>query len=585
MRAPHDAAAGAADGTIGTVLERLSVRGLAIIDAVEIELAPGFVAITGETGAGKSLLVESLKLLTGQRARTDQVRSDADRLRVEGWFSALASPQLDAACHELGIECDGELVIRREVVAEGRSRCWLNDVPVTVTALQQIAPALLSIHGQHEQFGLAEPAVQRRLVDEYGGHATLLAEVAAAWHAWRTAAAALAELEAAQASRRDRLDAIAFQIAEIDAVAPQPGEDEALRQRRQLLRHAVRVMELTGATLARLAEDDGAAVAALARSERDLEEIAACGLAVGEAAARLAEARVVVEEVVRELQDLTAGVGEDPADLEQVEGRLHRLERLLLKYGADLAAVIDHRQSLATEQAALAGVGERLEDARREAATTLAAYDDVAHRLQAARVAAGEALVGEVATVLAELAMAGTRIELTWTAVGDPASPLERAGSAVAFGPDGVEECELQIAPNPGEPLRPMARIASGGELSRLHLALRTVLRRRAPSGGLTLLFDEVDSGLGGGTAAALARLLRRLAAADQVIVVTHLPQVAAGAASHHRIDKLVADRRTVTRVTTLDDAGRVEELARMLSGGRVTDAARSHARQLMAEA
>lgn len=567
------------------MLERLSVHGLAIIDAVEIELAPGFVALTGETGAGKSLLVESLKLLTGQRARTDQVRRDADRLRVEGWFTALESPELAAACDELGIGWDGELVIRREVAAEGRSRCWVNDVPVTVTALQQLAPALLSIHGQHEQFGLAEPAVQRRLVDEYGGHADLLAEVASAWRAWRQAAAAVAELEAARASRRDRLDAIAFQIAEIDAVDPQPGEDEQLRQRRQLLRHAVRVMELTAATLTRLAEDDAAAVPALARSERDLEEIAACGLAVGGAAGRLGEARVIVEEVVRELQDLTDGVGEDPADLEQVEARLHRLERLMLKYGPDLGAVVERRQELAEEQAALTGVGERLEEARREAATTLAAYDDAARRLQAARATAGEALVTEVAAVLTELAMAGTRVELTWRPAADPASPLERDGQAVAFGPDGVEECELEIAPNPGEPLRPMARIASGGELSRLHLALRTVLRRRAPRGGLTLLFDEVDSGLGGGTAAALARLLRRLAAADQVIVVTHLPQVAAGASSQHRIEKLVTDGRTVTAVTPLDEEGRVEELARMLSGGRLTEAARSHARQLMAEA
>lgn len=564
------------------MLERLTVRGLAIIDEVELDLEPGFVALTGETGAGKSLLVESLKLLAGQRAQTDMVRTGEDRLRVEGWFALGAAIELEAVLDELGVEADGELVVRREVAAEGRSRCWLNDVPVTAGALQRIAPQLLSIHGQHEQYGLAEPAVQRELVDRFGALEPLVDELRQAWQRWRDARDGLEGLRSARAGRRDRLDVIAFQLAEVDGVDPAPREDEELRQRRQLLRHAVRVMELSGAVLGRLSEADGAAVEALAKAERDLREMAACGLAVADAAGRVGEARVVVEEVVRELQGLTADVAEDPAELEQVESRLHRLEQLMLKYGATVDEVRCHRQRLLGERAELDAVEERIDEAVAAERQALEAYDAVARRLEAARAAAGRELAAATTDVLDGLAMGGTRLELECRTRRDPSSPLVRDGEPVAFGPDGVEECELLIAPNPGEEPRPMARIASGGELSRIHLALRTVLRRRSRRGTSTLLFDEVDSGLGGGAAAALAELLAGLAEVDQVVVVTHLPQVAARAASHHRIDKRVVDERTVTRVTALGPDDRVEELARMLSGDRLTDAARAHARELL---
>ncbi len=570
------------DGTIRAVLERLRVRGLAIIDEVELDLEPGFVALTGETGAGKSLLVESLKLLAGQRAQTDMVRTGEDRLRVEGFFAPGSSPELEAALAELGVDADEELVVRREVAAEGRSRCWLNDVPVTAGALQRIAPQLLSIHGQHEQYGLAEPAVQRELVDRFGGLEPQVDELRGAWRRWRDARDGLEALRTARTGRRDRLDAIAFQLAEIDGVDPSPGEDRDLRQRRQLLRHAVRVMELSGAVLGRLSEADGSAVEALAKAERELREMASCGLAVVDAAGRLGEARVVVEEVVRELQGMTADVAEDPAELEQVESRLHRLEQLLLKYGATVDEVRSHRERLLEERAELEAVEERIDEAAAAERQALDAYDAVARRLEAARTAAGRELAAEVGRVLDGLAMGGTRLDLDSRCRPDPSSPLVRGGRPVAFGPDGVEEYELLIAPNPGEEPRPMARIASGGELSRIHLALRTVLRRRSRRGALTLLFDEVDSGLGGGAAAALAELLASLAEVDQVVVVTHLPQVAARAASHHRVDKRVAGERTVTRVTTLGAAARVEELARMLSGDRLTDAARAHARELL---
>lgn len=564
------------------MLERLLVSGLGIIDAVEVEMAAGFVALTGETGAGKSLLVTSLELVAGRRATTELVRTGDDSLRVEGWFRVDDSSPAAAILDEVGAPGLDPLVIRRELPADGRGRCWVNDVSVTATTLQRLAPYLLSIHGQHEQHGLADPAVQRRLVDLAGGLDEARNDVRSRFTEWRAVADRLDRLETARAGRRDRLDAIAFQLAEIDAVSPEPDEHEQLLSRRQVLRNATRLRELAEAVLSSLADDDRSVIDRLAQAERDVDEMASHGLALSDANAGLGEARILVEELVREVQDLTSDIDGDPGELDAVESRLHRLDQLMLKYGEPLSKVVDHRAALHDERSHLEAVEDELGEAAEAAACALSDYDEAARRLDAARQRAGVTLARSVEEVLARLNMAGTRLEFAWQPRRDDASPLVRGGVRVAFDGDGVDECELLIAANPGETPRPMARIASGGELSRLHLALRTVLRSSGPGGAMTLLFDEVDSGLGGATAAALAGLLADLAGTDQVLAVTHLPQVAAAADSHLRVEKVERDGRAVTRVVVLDDAERELELARMLAGDRIGDSARAHARELL---
>jgi DNA repair protein RecN (Recombination protein N) len=564
------------------MLERLLVQGLGIIDAVEVELAPGFVALTGETGAGKSLLVTSLELLAGRRATAELVRTGDDRLRVEGWFRIADGPDLDEILDEIGAVDDGQLVIRRELSAEGRGRCWINDVSVTVGTLQRIAPYLLSIHGQHEQHGLADTRVQRQLVDDTGGHDEVLAEVGDRFSEWRTAADQLAALEALRAVRRDRLDTIAFQLAEIDAVGPTPGEHELLTARRQVLRNAARLRELSASIIASLDDDEASAVDRLARAERDVEEMVAHGLPLADGHASLTEARIHVEELVREVRALSADVDGDPDELENVEGRLYSLDQLMLKYGEPLAMVVEHHAALVDERTRLEEVEDRLEAAATAAAAALDDFDEAARRLDEIRSSAGAALARSVEKVLTRLNMAGTKLVFRWLPRVDDTSVLRRDGVGVAFDAAGVDECELLIAANPGEEPRPMARIASGGELSRIHLAIRTVLRSARPGGTLTLLFDEVDSGLGGATAAALAALLADLAVTDQVLAVTHLPQVAAAAGSHFRVDKVERDGRAVTRVCSLEDEDREIELARMLAGDEIGASARAHARSLL---
>jgi len=564
------------------MLEGLTVSGLGIIDAVDIELAPGFVALTGETGAGKSLLVSSLELLAGRRASAELVRTGDERLRVEARFTMGADAALREILDSVGVDDADRLVIRRELTAAGRGRCWVNDVTVTAATLQRMAPFLLSIHGQHEQYGLADNEVQRRLVDDAGDHDALLEATGERYREWRDAAGELAELRAARANRRDRLDVVAFQLAEIDGVGPAEDEVERLGSRRMVLRNAARLEELAAAVLGSLDEGDDAVVDRLARAERDVEEMIAAGLSLAEGGAGLAEARIHVEELVREVRKVAAEVDGDPGELDEVESRLHALDRLMLKYGEPLRAVLEHREALLTEKARLEEVEDRLDAAAAAADHALMRYSTAAERLQRARSDAGVELARDVEEILARLNMGGTRLQFEWRGRPDPESPLDRDGVRVAFGADGVEEVELLIAANPGEEPRPMARIASGGELSRIHLALRTALRTRRRSASMTLLFDEVDSGLGGATAAALGGLLAELAATDQVLAVTHLPQVAAAAESHFRIDKITEDGRSVTRVRALGGDERELELARMLAGDELGESARAHARALL---
>ncbi len=564
------------------MLERLQVRSLGIIENIDVAFGRGFSVLTGETGAGKSLLVESLELIGGRRASAELIRSGDEKLVVEAWFDQPASGRLAAEFDDLGIPTADEVVIRREITLAGRSRCWVNDTAVTVRGLQRIASHLLAIHGQHEQYGLAEGDTQRRLVDAFGDLGAEAAGVQDFWQRWIEASGEVRRLEAARDRRRDRMDTILFQEGEIDAMAPTPGEDDELRARRLRLRHAARLQALTSGVVDGLGDREGAVVEELARAERGVAQMGECGVDVEEILRLVTEARVISEEALREVRALGGDIREDPAELDGIESRLHALEKMMLKYGGTLEEVLDHRERLRAERTELEKVEDRLESARRDDAAALEAFDEAAICLQLKRVEASRAMAVEISRVLERMDMVGTMLDFHWAARPEDGSPLRRDGLPVGFGADGVEEVELLLAANEGEDLRPMARIASGGELSRLHLAVRTVLRQRGPSQGLTLLFDEVDSGLGGATAAALAGLLAELAHHDQVLVVTHLAQVAGRAEAQFKVEKSVNGGRTTTSVTRLEGEARTREVARMVAGEAVTDAARSHAAELL---
>ena len=564
------------------MLRELEVRDLGIIDRVRLELPVGFTVLSGETGAGKSLLVQSLQLLAGARADAEQVRGGRDRLLVEGCFTLPTEPDALAILAELGVASESdELVLRREVSAHGRSRAWVNDVPVTIGALARLAPFLLAIDGQHEQRGLADPATHIAVVDAAGGLGPLRDQVAAAFAAWQQVQERLESHRRALASRRDRLDVIAFQLREIEEARLSAGEDLTLAEERTLLRHSERIGELLTSAEGALAGEGGAV--ALARAARAVRELCALGLDLGALQQDLESAQVLAEEAERTLVSLSGRVRPDPARLELVESRMALVERLAKKYGGSLDAVLAHHEMVLAERTDLEGVEDdivRLEAEERELAGAFVACALVLSR---GRDSAAIEFAEQVVRVLAHLGMPKVALLLKLAPRLSPAGPFELDGERVDGGPDGIDVGELHISTNPGEPPRPMAQIASGGELSRLHLAIRTVLReartRRDP---LALLFDEVDAGIGGRVADELGELLAEQGKRDQVLVVTHLPQVAARAATQLVVRKESKGGRTVTRVEPVAGDARVDELVRMLGGAADSRAARDHARELL---
>lgn len=563
------------------MLHELAVRNLGIIEQVELSLPSGLVALTGETGAGKSLLVQSLQLLQGDRADAEQVRAGCDKLVVQARLAVPANSPVYPILAEMGIDAGDELVLRREVTAGGRSRAWINEAPVTAGALQRLAPHLLVIHGQHDQRSLADPARHLDLVDAMGGLAEERAAVAQAFAAWEEARHALAAQRRALASRQERLDLIDLRCREIDQARCVEGEDEALRQERALLRHAERIGELVQAVRTAIGGEGGAV--ALARAARAAAELASLGLPAQEAAADLEQARLLTEEAERAIESLASRVRHDPARLEAVEARLAVLERLARKYGGSLAAVAAERARLERERAELEAVEDDIQRLAAHEEELARGYLACAVTLSRRRAAAGRTVASQVAAVLAKLGMPAVTLQLClkrrWAEDGE----LELDGRRVRPAADGIDVGEWMFSANPGEEARPLSRIASGGELSRLHLAMRTVTRERAGEpGGVTLLFDEVDSGIGGLVADELGRLLAEVAQRDQVLVVTHLPQVAARASAHLAVSKVSEGGRTVTRVVPVEGEERVAELVRMLGGSVATPAARRHAEELL---
>jgi len=563
------------------VLRELEVRDLGIIDRVRLELPEGFVVLTGETGAGKSLLVQSLKLLSGERGDADMLRAGAEKLLVEGCFAPVPRV-LAAVLAELGVEAQGELVIRREMTAQGRSRAWVNDVPVTLAALQKLSPALLRIAGQHEQRDLADPTTHLALVDTFGELGPLAEEVARAFVAWEKAREALTSCRKRLAERRDRLDLIAFQLGEIAAARLRPGEQEALLEERAFLRHGERIGELLASARQALAGEGG--TAQLARATKAVRELAGLGVAVGEVEEQLEQARVLAEEALRVLDGLADRVRVDPGRLEEVENRLALIERLARKYGGSVEAVLEHFAALEQEKELLEGAEEQLATLEREEQAAQGTYLSKALALRDAREGAGAAFAAAVAQVLARLGMGGTQLALRQRLRTGEEGSLTWEGQTLRPAPWGIADGELYVSPNPGEPLKPLAKIASGGELSRIHLAIRTVLRQStAGQEPMTLLFDEVDSGIGGRVAEEVGKLLRELGRREQVLVVTHLPQVASRANAHLVVSKHTRQGRTVTEVVRVEGEARVAELVRMLGASEDSTAARRHAQELLA--
>ncbi len=566
------------------MIRDLHVRNLAVVAEASLELGPGLNVLTGETGAGKSLVVDSLALLAGARASSDLVRRGAGTLTVGGVFEPAAGGWRDVL-EEAGLEDDeGPLLIRREISRSGRNRVFVNDRPATVRLLSTLAPSILRIHAQREELELVSPELQRRWLDRSAAEESepLLRRTGDLYREYRELARRLSRSQAEERLRLERIDLLRFQGDEIDAARLHEGEEEDLRRERLLLRHGEAIGEGLGGALELVFDDDGSATERLARARKLLAGIAEWEPEAGAWAGELDELGIRLAEVARSLRDRAESLEADPARLDEVEERLALLERLFRKYGASSAEVLAFRRGIGEELGDLVADDEAREALAGKLEAALGAYRDAALELSAARRSWGDRLESRILAELEELAMGKARFAVRLERREQAASALVVDGRPIEHSAAGIDAVTFELAANPGEAMEPLARVASGGELSRVYLALQLAARDDGADRP-ALVFDEVDAGVGGAEAAALGRKLQRLSKAGQILAVTHLPQVASCADVHHKVEKRVAGGRTRMVVRRLDAKGRVEEIARMLAGRKVTELSRSHAEELIA--
>ena len=567
------------------MLRSLHVRNLAVIERAELEFGPGLNVVTGETGAGKSLVVDSLSLLAGGRASSEMIRTGAGTLAVSGLFEP-SGTAWRGQLEEAGVPADGdELLVRREVTREGRNRVFVNDQQVTARLLSTVAHGLIRIFGQRDELGMLSADLQRAWLDRSGGDslAALVDSCREAHVAHREAAHRLERLSLDDQLRQERIDLLKFQTAEIDAARLLPGEDEELRAEREVLRHAEAIAGALHRAIALLSEDELAVDGRVAQAGNALSEISRWQPEAESWVEILAGVGATVNDVAQELRTRAAGRESDPARLNQIEERLSVIERLTRKHGGSSSDVLEHGRRLSEELFELETADVRREEVEQEAAARLAEYAGRAEALSAARRQRAGDLEREVLGHLLDLAFERAAFEVEIARELRAGSPLELDGERVAFDAQGVDRVTYRFSANPGEDLRPLSRVASGGELARLFLALQTAVRGGGPAEGPTLVFDEVDSGVGGAEAAIVGRKLQRLANGGQILAVTHLPQVASRGNRHLEVKKEVHAGRTRVDVHRLDHEHRIEEVARMLAGEHVTDASRSAAAELLA--
>jgi DNA repair protein RecN (Recombination protein N) len=553
------------------LLRHLQIRDFAIIESVEIEFRPGLTVLTGETGAGKSILIDALELLCGGKAGADLVRAGTERADVSATVDiSRTGGVLRHLLSEQSISDDGELIVRRVVGADGRSRAWLNGQAIPLQLLRQVSELLFDIHGQHEFQSLVRPATQRMLVDSFGRHEPLVAQLRAAHSTWLALLNRSIELDSAANESSARLDLLRHQLGEIEALQVKPDEATSLREERGRLANRGRLSEAVLSAFESLYESDSPnAHASLAKAMTALNQAGAMDPQLAPLHALLDEADIRVKEASRTLQRYLDGLEPDPQRAEEIERRLSAIEELARKHRISPDALADKQAELTLQLGSMENAATDLTTLRTQLASATASYHELARQLSARRATTARALAKEISGRMQELGMSGGRFLIDVR----PAESKEPAAH-------GLDKIEFRVSTNPGQPPRAIAKVASGGELSRLSLAVQV-----AGAQSLTgcMVFDEVDSGIGGAVAEIVGRELRELGGQGQVLCVTHLPQVAAQGHQHLRVAKRTDGKHTRTSVTQLEHEATVDEIARMLGGVEVSARARAHAQEMLA--
>ena len=554
------------------MLVELLVENYAVVDRLRVRFHPGLNLLTGETGSGKSIVVDAFGLLLGGRASAEMIRSGESRARVAGIFDVQGRPELHALLEPAGAAIeDGELLIEREILAGGKARAFLGSRPVAVSLLRELAPLLGDIHGQHDQQLLFSCEAQREMLDSFAGAHEPLVRVGEVFAQWKAAGAALETLEHTEQEKLRLLDLWEFQRQEIEGAAPKAGEDETLEAERRVLQNLGRLQENAGAAYAALYDSPESALAQVRLAAKRLDDLCRIDPSLVGLGEQLQSAEVALKEASYSLRDYLSGLEANPGRLEEIENRLAVLDKLKRKYGASVADVIAFLAQVRAQIEQVEHAGERMEELRKERQRLAGSYQQAAGELTALRTRAARKLEKSVETELASLAMERTTLRI--------------AIAAAPWSAAGADRVEFLVSPNVGEEPKPLEKVASGGEISRIALAVKTCLaatKHRSGEPPRTLVFDEVDAGIGGGAAEGVGRRLKKLAEASQVLCVTHLAQIASFADHHYRVEKHERNGRTVAAVEELDRAGRTREVGRMLSGHELTPEALKHAERLI---
>jgi len=554
------------------MLRELGITNVAVLEGVRVPFEPGLNLLTGETGAGKSILIDALQLVLGARSSLDLLRAGADEAVVEAGFDPPSDPEALRLLEAEGVNLEpGEpLVVRRHLFRDGRSKAYVNGRLTAAATLRALGERLVDIHGQHPGQPLLDPRRHREFLDEYAGLTSTLQDYHQRFQAWQALAQERDALSQAERDRAQRQDLLSFQINEIEQAGLAPGEEQTLVAEQAVLANHERLRVAAEYAYAVLEESDGAALGQLASALARVREAAALDPRLGEVRDGLETGMIQLQEAARGLRDHLGHAEFSPERLQAVEARLHAIGKLRRKYGADVAEVLEHLARARAEREALDRSDERLQELDGLAASSLRELGQRAREISANRTAAAKKLQEAVLAEIHELGMRHASFEVQVTP--GPVAPE-------TLGPEGIDRVEFLIAPNPGEPLKPLHRIASGGELSRVMLAIRAILAAadRIP----TLIFDEVDAGIGGAMAEVVGRKLAAASRRHQVLCVTHLPQIACFADHHLAVSKRSHRDRTQTSVEPLATEARVEELARML-GGTGSEAALRHAQHLL---
>jgi DNA repair protein RecN (Recombination protein N) len=571
------------------MLKTLLIKNYALIEEIEIEFESGLNIITGETGAGKSILIDALSLVLGDRASSDVIRKGADKAVVEAVFGIAGNKRVSSFVESQDVDLSSDLILRRELSAKGHNRCFVNDTPVPLSVLQAVGDLLVDLHGQHDHQSLLRTDTHIDLLDDFGGLAGLKEEYGASFERLTTLFSFLEELQAKERQLRERKDLYEFQIQEIDALAPQIGEEDALERELKILENSEKLFEATSNLHKMLYEGEQAVYDQLVLARNQLEDLTRIDSSFEEIKSECASAVAIVSEVSKFVQSYNSKVEFNPERLEQIRDRLGKLALLKKKYGGSVDAVIEHRDKIGQEfelaenfEGEIKKLTEKIEEERKECSAA-------AQRLSAKRREHVGKINNSVAAELAKLGIANARFD-----VKVENNPMEKAHASsqsqrayVKLGrdffhatPKGIDTVEFYISTNLGEDLKPLVKVASGGEISRIMLALKSILAKseRLP----LLIFDEIDVGVSGRIALSVGKSLRSLSQFHQVVAITHLPQIAGLADTHFVVEKVEREKRTSTRLRKLDLEERVREVAKLMSGTQVTEAGLKGARELM---